>query len=248
VDTQLFWDSQSESASVYDLDLGWGQARFAEMLRPSLFGKRVLDCGCGAGAYSKFLADCGAHVTGIDFSQAMIRAAKRNFPEIEFIEANILTTELPGRFDVITGSAFLHEIDSSDTPRLIDVFNAHMSPTGFGWFQENSFFNPLARLLRSQVVGRLGVPRFGSVQERPFDPERWMIYRNSFRYCDRSAEAFVLFSRIWSYFIRHGDSAPWIAIDKAIGKLPGDRIKRYWSYIQHIYFSNHLAKDRALGR
>lgn len=38
-------------------------------------GKRVLDVGCGEGYFSRFFAKMGAEVTGIDFSEDMIRAA-----------------------------------------------------------------------------------------------------------------------------------------------------------------------------
>jgi SAM-dependent methyltransferase len=247
-DTQAFWDSREESASIHDAELGWGQVRFAEMVRSVVRGRRVLDCGSGAGAYSQFLTECGAHVTGLDFSAAMVRAARSKFPAVEFLQGNILTVDLKDQFDIITGSAFLHEIDSDDTPRLLEVFAAHLAPGGFGWFQENSFFNPAARFLRNHVVGRYGIPKHGSPRETPFDPERWAMYRRRFRYCERSAEAFVLFSRVWSYLIRKGSPDFWIALDKSIGTTPGNRVKRYWSYIQHIYFSNDQPKQMSLRR
>ena len=38
-------------------------------------GKNVLDLGCGEGYYSRFFAELGAHVTGIDFSEDMVNAA-----------------------------------------------------------------------------------------------------------------------------------------------------------------------------
>lgn len=38
-------------------------------------GKHVLDVGCGEGYFSRVIADMGASVIGIDFSEPMIEAA-----------------------------------------------------------------------------------------------------------------------------------------------------------------------------
>src|SRR5882724_1654146 len=46
-------------------------------LLPPLQGKRVLDAGCGPGAYSEWLINQGAQVVGIDASPAMIELANR---------------------------------------------------------------------------------------------------------------------------------------------------------------------------
>lgn len=43
---------------------------------PDLKGKRVLDAGCGPGAYSEQLLSCGAIVTSIDISDRMIELAR----------------------------------------------------------------------------------------------------------------------------------------------------------------------------
>lgn len=47
-----------------------------EDLGPSASGKRYLDVGCGSGRYAVNLAKLGAHVVGIDFSDAMLRLAR----------------------------------------------------------------------------------------------------------------------------------------------------------------------------
>lgn len=44
---------------------------------PDLRGKRVLDAGCGPGAYSEMLAARGARVTGIDVSERMLAFASQ---------------------------------------------------------------------------------------------------------------------------------------------------------------------------
>lgn len=40
-------------------------------------GERILDAGCGAGHYARLIAQCGAAVRGLDGSQAMVDAARR---------------------------------------------------------------------------------------------------------------------------------------------------------------------------
>ena len=39
-------------------------------------GKKVLDVGCGEGCFSRFFAKAGAQVTGVDLSDALIKAAE----------------------------------------------------------------------------------------------------------------------------------------------------------------------------
>jgi 2-polyprenyl-3-methyl-5-hydroxy-6-metoxy-1,4-benzoquinol methylase len=48
-----------------------------EGLLGNVAGKRVLDAGCGGGAYSRQLASLGATLTGIDGSAEMISIAER---------------------------------------------------------------------------------------------------------------------------------------------------------------------------
>src|ERR1700687_3116341 len=46
-------------------------------LLPPVAGLRVLDAGCGPGAYCEWLADQGASVVGIDSSTKMVALAQR---------------------------------------------------------------------------------------------------------------------------------------------------------------------------
>ena len=55
----------------------------------------VLDLGCGAGVpVAQTLAQY-AHVTGVDLSPEQIRLARENVPQGRFIEADLMTVDLP---------------------------------------------------------------------------------------------------------------------------------------------------------
>jgi ubiquinone/menaquinone biosynthesis C-methylase UbiE len=226
---------------------------FADALVPSIVGKNVLDVGCGGGALSAFLAGHGANVVGLDFSSVMIDAAKTNFGQtnsLKFIQADILSADLDEQFDIICGRLVLHEISREDTQELLAFFDRHLKADGFGYFQENSFFNPFARLMRKRLVGRYGIPKYGSEQEMPFDKARFLMYKHHFKYCERSGEVFSLFEKIHAYLIRSGNrnlSNKFINLDQRFSRLGiPDVVTRNFSYLQHIYFSNAYPKSQVV--
>ncbi len=67
---------------------------------------RVADFGCGMGSYAIRLAEKGAVVTGIDFSETFIRhaeeVAKQKELDINYVQQNYLEFETEERFDLIT--------------------------------------------------------------------------------------------------------------------------------------------------
>jgi SAM-dependent methyltransferase len=241
--THGFWEERAHW-SVPQLETS--QFPFASALGAVAKGRAILDCGSGAGALSAYLHGRAREVMGIDFTAAMIARAKGFFPHLDFHHGDVLATDLGRQFDVICGIGFLHEITLDDTPALFAFLDRHLAPGGFCWFQENSFFNPVARFLRRRIVGHYGVPKYGSEDETPFDPERWTLYQQRYRYAVRSAETFVTWHRAWRYFVRRGPQEPWKALDRLSSRLP-DPVKRNMSYIQHVYLSHDTPKKVALG-
>lgn len=69
-------------------------------------GKHVLDVGCGEGYFSRVIADMGASVIGIDFSEPMIEAAleeeRRKPLGVKYLTSNAADLmDLPSRtFDI----------------------------------------------------------------------------------------------------------------------------------------------------
>jgi SAM-dependent methyltransferase len=103
-------------------------------LLPVVAGERVLDIACGQGRMSRYLAQQGAHVTGVDISAAMLGRARAAGPGgIDYIRADV--TQRPGwwdgrPFDGCTCELALMDID--DLAAAFSTVAAVLRPGG--WF------------------------------------------------------------------------------------------------------------------
>ncbi|MGH6803818.1 MAG: class I SAM-dependent DNA methyltransferase [Methyloceanibacter sp.] len=84
----------------------WGEefsrpalALYNSLLYPHLpDGCSILDLCCGTGQIARGLTDRGYKVTGLDGSEAMLKFARENAPDAEFIHADARAFQLPGKF------------------------------------------------------------------------------------------------------------------------------------------------------
>jgi ubiquinone/menaquinone biosynthesis C-methylase UbiE len=81
--------------------------------------ERVLDVGCGAGAFAARLAGRAGHVDAVDKSAAMIEAAKRRTPaNVTCILADVMELPLPTEhYDAIVSITALHHLPLVDALR-----------------------------------------------------------------------------------------------------------------------------------
>jgi SAM-dependent methyltransferase len=67
-------------------------------------GQRVLEVGCGSGVFLRAAADRGAHVTGLDASEALIERARARVPEADLRVGDMqLLPFADDAFDVVAG-------------------------------------------------------------------------------------------------------------------------------------------------
>lgn len=83
-----------------------------ELLAPRP-GERILDMGCGTGHLTSLIAASGAGVIGLDSSPAMVEAARREYPEIEFVVGDARSFSFPRPFDAVFSNATLHWVNEA---------------------------------------------------------------------------------------------------------------------------------------
>jgi 2-polyprenyl-3-methyl-5-hydroxy-6-metoxy-1,4-benzoquinol methylase len=94
-------DVSSRNKSFIERSVGWIVTQFGVNDKTE-----IADFGCGPGLYTIRLAEQGAKVTGIDFSENSLLYAKQAAEEeglnIDYIHANYLDFETQNSFDLIT--------------------------------------------------------------------------------------------------------------------------------------------------
>ena len=75
-------------------------------------GMRVLDLACGTGIATSLAAARGARMSGVDFSPAMLKAARQRYPAIEFREAEAKTLPFEDEsFDAVIANFGVNHFD-----------------------------------------------------------------------------------------------------------------------------------------
>lgn len=109
-----WWDMEGEFKPLHQINpvrLDWITNKSG-----GLFGKRVLDIGCGGGILAESMARRGAQVTGIDMGKEPLGVARLHAleqgVELEYrqITAEAHAEEVPGQYDVVTCMEMLEHV------------------------------------------------------------------------------------------------------------------------------------------
>lgn len=157
-------------------------------------GARVLDLGCGTGRHATVFADQGYEVTGVDFSPAMIAAARSKGSAATFVEADVREFRDGSHYDLVVMlcEGPLNTLGQGEDPvahalAVLETISEHLAPTGTAVFtalnayaqiramrQEDvdvGAFNPVTMQARyaNDMVTKAGVQTV-CIEERLFLP------------------------------------------------------------------------------
>ena len=119
-----------------------------------IFGKSLVDVGCGGGILAEYLAKQGAKVTGIDMAEQSLEVAKLHSLETGIkVDYQLCTAEqmaktCPQSFDIVTCLEMLEHVP--DPKSVVNACAAMVKPNG------HVFFSTLNRNVKSYLMAILG--------------------------------------------------------------------------------------------
>lgn len=117
--TERFQQKQSEWTEQWTLVQDNELFLFKDWIYPNRLedftGKEVLECGCGGGQHTSFVAPIAKSVTAVDLNTTEI-AKERNkeFSNVEFVESDIASMNLGKTFDIVFSIGVIHHTDNPD--------------------------------------------------------------------------------------------------------------------------------------
>ncbi len=102
------------------------------LIASMLYGKKVLEVGCGTGNLIQFLSNMGFEITGSDHSNVYLSKAKEKNPDVKFFKADLLDKKmwinLRNLFDSVIASEVIEHIED-DLKSLKTIFTV-LKPNG----------------------------------------------------------------------------------------------------------------------
>lgn len=126
-------------ASAYDLMVDWdarlaNEKPFFQWIFGRVQARRVVDVACGTGRHAGMFAAWGLDVVGLDASEQMVQAARRENPGPRFEVADFLSapSTAPGPFDVVVciGNSLPHLTSAADVGHALEGFASMLRPGG----------------------------------------------------------------------------------------------------------------------
>jgi SAM-dependent methyltransferase len=124
-------DASSRNRGFIERSVAWIVSRF-DVDKNS----EIADFGCGPGLYANLLAERGAAVTGIDFSENSLKyarqAAAEKGLETNYVLTNYLEFETANRFDLITMiMCDFCVLSPAQRKKMLSKFHSLLKPSGF---------------------------------------------------------------------------------------------------------------------
>ncbi|VFP80235.1 bifunctional 2-polyprenyl-6-hydroxyphenol methylase/3-demethylubiquinol 3-O-methyltransferase UbiG [Candidatus Erwinia haradaeae] len=147
-----WWDLQGPFQPLHSMNL----IRLEWIIKHTngLFGKNILDVGCGGGILTESMAREGANVTGLDMSEELLHTARlhamKNNIKVYYVKKTVeaYAAQFSGQYEVVTCMEMLEHVP--DPYSIIYACAKLVKPSG------SVFFSTLNRTKKSWLIAILG--------------------------------------------------------------------------------------------
>jgi len=179
---QSWWDLNGEFKPLHLMNPT--RLNYIASQSDGLFGKKVVDIGCGGGILSESMAKLGADVLGADMAQESLNVAKlhaleANVSNVSYrqITAEALADEQPQQFDVVTCMEMLEHVP--DPESVIAACIKLVKPGG------ELFFSTLNRTHKAYLLAIIGAEQvLRIVPKGTHDHKKFIRPSELIRFCD----------------------------------------------------------------
>jgi len=176
-----WWDPQGEFKPLHQLNplrLDWISDHCE-----GLFGKQVLDVGCGGGILAEAMALRGGQVLGLDMGREPLQVARLHAletgVELSYQQgtAEELAAQRPGQFDVVTCMEMLEHVP--DPASVVQACARLVKPGG------KVFFSTINRTVKARLLMILAAEQLlKMVPKGTHDPAKFIQPAELSRYCE----------------------------------------------------------------
>ena len=106
---------------------------YLDFIKPYTHGKTTgIDFGCGTGEITHAIASLGLTMDGVDLSNDMINCGQHQYPNIRFIQGNMVSVALDKTYDMAfcLVDTLNYLLDETDVIRFIHHVYDHLNPGG----------------------------------------------------------------------------------------------------------------------
>ena len=137
-------------------------------------GSRVLEAGCGAGRYVKFLTSQGYEIEGLELSAQTVKMVNGAWPELTVVQGDVLSMPYPDNtFDAIMSLGVVEHFIPGPRAPLVEMLRA-LKPGGIAVVTVpcNNTVRRVKRALWIREMSSLRVSVRGIVRRGPVLPNR----------------------------------------------------------------------------
>jgi SAM-dependent methyltransferase len=169
-------------ANIYDgMNTSLADLQFYKRWLPKEKDARILELCCGTGRLTLPIAKDGYTISGVDYTSSMLEQAKLKASEagldIEFIEADIRTLDLPEKYDLIfiPFNSIHHLYKNEDLFKAFNVVKNHLKDGGLFLLD---CFNPNIQFIVESEKEQKKIAEYTTKDEREVLIKQLMRYEN----------------------------------------------------------------------